>query len=94
MMKSAFVFAFAVFFSIPAFAQSADFCNEVNAKREFCKMAKVDCQTLMNGDLDAATLDTIDLIKGCAPAKPTAPVSTPPKHPEIGNYPCCVQQRQ
>ena len=89
MIKSALVFAFAVLFAVPAFAQSADFCNEVNAKREFCKTAKVDCGKMMNCDLNAKTLDTIDMIKGCSPAKPTAPVSTP-KYPEIGNYPCCV----
>ena len=84
------LFAFAILFSAPVFAQSVDFCNEVNAQREFCMRAKIDCQGLMKGDLDAKTLDTIDMIKGCAPGKPTQPVSNPPKYPEIGHYPCCV----
>jgi len=92
MIKSVLVFAFAIFFAVPAFAQSADFCKEVNAAREGCKLIKIDCNKLMNGDLNGQTLDTIDMIKGCAPEKVT-PSSTPKKYPEIGNYPCCVQQR-
>lgn len=76
--------------SAPAFAQDGKnpFCDAVNAQKKQCQTMRVDCSHMM-GDMDAATLDTIDQIKSCPPydAPPAALQSGPQ---DLAKLVCCL----
>jgi hypothetical protein len=68
------------------------FCDQVNAKRQFCAQARVDCSFMM-GDLDPATLDKIDQIKSCPSYLATLSTETP-EDPDITKLVCCLASGQ
>lgn len=80
--------------TLPIAAQAQDinmarFCAEVNAQKQSCQTQRHDCSFMM-GDLDPATLDTIDLIKSCPPGKADPAVLQSRQYPDIAKLACCL----
>ena len=78
--------------SAPAMAQDgkSPFCDAVNAQKKACQTMRIDCSHMM-GDMDAATLDTIDQIKSCPVYdEGTSALQSPATPQDLAKLVCCL----